>query len=346
MNRRGKLMALPALALTGLAVAACSSSSSGSGAAPASSAAAAPSASGSADLSSVTLRVGDQKGTGEEALLKAAGLLSTLPFKVTFSDFTSGPPILEAMSSGSVDLGGVGDAPPVFAAAGGESVEIVQATKNVTGDGNALLVPKNSPITSIAQLKGKKIAVSEGSSDDYNLLTVLTKASLTPHDITIANLQPANANAAFTSGSVDAWDVWPPYTQQAIVQDNARVLAGGTAYGNPYNFVVASKSAVTDPQKAAAIQVYLATLDKAYVWESTHTNAWATVWGQASGLPSSVMVPAATAMKALPVPVDSAVVSAENAMAEQFYKTGQIPTDVNMTSYSTSKFNSALSDGS
>ena len=74
-----------------------------------------------------TLHVGDQEGTGAEALLQAAGLLNTLPFKVQFDDFTSGPPMLQAMGSGSIDVGGVGDAPPVFAAASGEKIAVIGA---------------------------------------------------------------------------------------------------------------------------------------------------------------------------------------------------------------------------
>ena len=166
----------------------------------------------------MTLNVGDQKGTGAEAVLAAAGLLKTLPFKVNWSDFTSGPPMLQAMASGSVDVGGVGDAPPVFAASGGEAIEIVGA-RQTNGDQDALVVPKGSPITSIQQLKGKKIAYASGSSANYNLLTVLNKASLTTKDVTLVNLQPADALAAFTSGSVEAWDVWPPYVQQVVAQN-------------------------------------------------------------------------------------------------------------------------------
>src|SRR3984957_8116392 len=118
-------MTIPALA--GLAAAGCSSSSSSTSAGTAATNTSSPSASASVNLSSVTLNVGDQKGTGAEAVLSAAGLLNTLPFHVNGSDFTSGPPMLEAMASGSVDVGGVGDAPPVFAASGGEAVEIVGA---------------------------------------------------------------------------------------------------------------------------------------------------------------------------------------------------------------------------
>ena len=126
MIKRPRFYAVTVLALAGLAAAGCSSSSSSSTASSGGSTSS-PSASSAVNLSAVTLNVGDQKGTGAEAVLTAAGLLNTLPFHVSWSDFTSGPPMLEAMASGSVDIGGVGDAPPVFAASGGEQVEIVGA---------------------------------------------------------------------------------------------------------------------------------------------------------------------------------------------------------------------------
>src|SRR5580704_5904150 len=116
MIARSRLYAVTVLAVAGLAAAGCSSSgSSSSSTGTSATSSSSPSASSSANLSSVTLNVGDQKGTGAEAVLSAAGLLNTLPFKVSWSDFTSGPPMLQAMASGSVDIGGVGDAPPVFA---------------------------------------------------------------------------------------------------------------------------------------------------------------------------------------------------------------------------------------
>ena len=348
--------AVAVLAAAGLAAAGCSSSGSSSSAAPpaasaASSTAGSPSTGSSstgssstgANLSSVTLDIGDQKGTGAEAVLTAAGLLSSLPFHVTWSDFTSGPPMLEAMGSGSVDIGGVGDAPPVFAASGGEAIEIVGARETADGDQDAVLVPKNSPITSITQLKGKKIAYGSGSSANYNLLTVLTKAGLTTKDVSLVNLQPATALAAFTSGSVDAWDVWPPYVQQVVAQDNARVLATGSAYGSPYSFEVASKSSVANPEKAAAITVYLKTLDEAYVWAATHTGAWAAAWGKAAGLPASVMDVAAKVDATTPITITPAITSSEQDLVDQFYAAGLIPNKVNISSYITTQFNETVS---
>src|ERR1700733_13669234 len=146
---RPRLYAVTVVALAGLAAAGCSSSSSSSSTGSTDASSASASASSSVNLSSVTLNIGDQKGTGAEAVLTAAGLLNTLPFHVAWSDFPSGPPMLQAMASGSVDIGGVGDAPPVFAAAGGEAVEIVGARTVPGGDQDAVLVPKGSPITSI-----------------------------------------------------------------------------------------------------------------------------------------------------------------------------------------------------
>jgi sulfonate transport system substrate-binding protein len=312
---------LPALALAGLAAAGCSSSSSSSSSTGSSAASTSSPSASTVNLSSVTLNIGDQKGTGAKAVLSAAGLLNALPFHATWSDFTSGPPMLEAMASGSVDIGGVGDAPPVFAAAGGESVEIVGA-RTTAGDQDAVVVPKNSPITSIQQLKGKKIAYGSGSSANYNLLTVLTKAGLTKKDVTLVNLQPALALASFTSGSVDTWDIWPPYVQQVVAQDGARVLATGSGYGSPYSFEVASK---------------------AYAWAATHPSAWAVAWGKAAGLAASVMDVAAKVDATTPVPVTSAIVASEQNLVNQFYAAGLVPTKVEISNYITTEFNGTVS---
>jgi sulfonate transport system substrate-binding protein len=345
MIYRPKLFAVTAIAVTGLAVAGCSSSGSPSASSSSPAAGSSSGTSSAVNLSSVTLNVGDQKGTGAEAVLKAAGLLNTLPFKVNWSDFTSGPPMLEAMASGSVDIGGVGDAPPVFAASGGEAVEIVGARETPSGDQDAVVVPKDSPITSITQLKGKKIAYGSGSSANYDLLTVLDKAGLSTKQATLVNLQPAAALAAFTSGAVDAWAIWPPYVQQVVDQDGAKVIAVGAQYGSPYSFEVASKSAAANPEKAAAIKVYLATLDKAYVWTSKHVGSWGAAWGAASGLPASITDQAAAVDTTVPVTVTSAVTSAEQNLVTEFYKAGLIPNDVNMSDYITSEFNSSVSGG-
>jgi sulfonate transport system substrate-binding protein len=320
------------LALAGGLAAACSSSSSPS--------ASASSTASASDLSSVTLNIGDQKGTGAEAVLTAAGLIDSFPFKLTWADFTSGPPILEAASAGSVDVGGVGDAPPVFAASGGESIVIVGARSTAGGDQDAVVVPHGSSITTVSDLRGKKIAYGSGSSANYQLLTVLKSAGLTTKDVTLVNLQPADALAAFNSGSVDAWDIWPPYVQQ-VQADGATVIATGASYGSPYSFQVASKSAVTG--KAAALKIYLETLNKAYTWTANNPNAWATAWAKATALPLSVMQKAAAIDKQQPIAITSAVIASEQNLVNQFYAAGLIPNKVDITSYITTQFNDTVS---
>jgi sulfonate transport system substrate-binding protein len=252
--------------------------------------------------------------------------------------------MLQAMGAGSVDIGGVGNAPPVFAAAGGSKIAIVGAYQ-ANPLGSALLVPKGSPITSVAQLKGKRIAVAQGSSADYHLLTVLNKAGLSVHDVTLTYLQPAEGLAALTSGHVDAWDIWSPFVEQAEVQKNAKALVTGTGYGSPYSFAVASRAALADPARAAAIKDYLALVAQAHAWATNHQSAWATVWAKASGLPDAVMVKAASDDSSLAVPITPAVITSEQQVSDAFTKAGLIPVHVDFNDYVVTSFNDTASVG-
>jgi sulfonate transport system substrate-binding protein len=211
--------------------------------------------------------------------------------------------------------------------------------------GSALLVPKGSPITSVAQLKGKRIAVAQGSSADYHLLTVLTKAGLSVHDVTLTYLQPAAGLAALSSGHVDAWDIWSPFIEQAEVQKNAKALVTGTGYGSPYSFAVASRAALADSAKAAAIKDYLALVAQAHAWATNHQSAWAAVWAKASGLPDTVMVKAASDDSSLAVPITPAVITSEQQVSDAFTKAGLIPVHVNFSQYAVTSFNDTASVG-
>jgi sulfonate transport system substrate-binding protein len=335
MTKTRKLRLPAALALLALIAAGCSSASAGSGSTSSSDG----SKASTTDVSQVTLHIGDQAGSGSQALLTAAGLISKLPFKVTWADFTSGPPMLQAMAGGAVDIGSVGNAPPVFAAAGGDNLAIVGAFQ-ANPLGSALLVPKNSPIHSIAQLKGKRIAVAQGSSADYHLLTVLKKGGLTVHDVTLDYLQPADGLAALASGHVDAWDIWSPFVEQAEAQDHARLLVSGVGYGSPYSFTVASRGALADPAKAAAIRDYLKLLAQAHAWAATHQAAWAAVWAKATGLPDAIMAKAAKDDAARAVPITPAVVGSEQQVSNAFTTAGLIPGHVDFSKFVDTAFNS------
>src|SRR3978361_501626 len=158
----------------------------------------APAAVPLSELSGLTLQVGDQKG-GTESLLRAAGALDDLPYEVAFSTFTSGPPQIEAATAGKIDFAITGNTPPIFGAASNAKVKVVSAYDG-GGIGDQILGRSDSPITTIADLRGKRIAVGKGSSAHGHILAQLKNAGLTPADVQLVFLQPADALSAFTSG--------------------------------------------------------------------------------------------------------------------------------------------------
>ncbi|GAA1475579.1 ABC transporter substrate-binding protein [Nocardioides aestuarii] len=292
---------------------------------------------GSVDLEQVTLVVGDQKG-GSKALLAAAGELNDVPYEIQWQEFTSGPPLLEAMNSGSVHVGGVGNTPPLFAAAAKGEFQVVQgATYGGTGD--AIVVPKGSDIDGVEDLEGKKVAVAEGSSANYHLLAQLDEAGVSYDDVDIQNLQPADALAAFSGGHLDAWALWEPYTSQAEHDADAEVLVTGKDVVNGYTFQVASDAALEDPATTAALEDYLARIARAQVWSRTHQEAWAEVWAEETGLSQEITLAAVKKRDVEVVPIDGKVVDSEQEMADAFADNGLFPAKFDVSDFFTDQFN-------
>ncbi len=143
--------------------------------------------------------------------------------KVRWFEFQAGPPLLEALNAGSIDFGYTGDAPPIFSQAAGGNL-VYTAAAAPSGEGEAILVKEASPIRTVADLKGRKVAVARGTSSHNLLVAALEKAGLRFSDITPVYLSPADAGSAFTGGSVDAWAIWDPYFAIAQARDATRVL--------------------------------------------------------------------------------------------------------------------------
>ena len=295
---------------------------------------------GSVDLSKVTLIVGDQKG-GSKALLQAAGELDDVPYKIQWQEFTSGPPLLEALNAGSIHIGGVGNTPPLFAAAAKGEFQAVQAA-TYGGTGDAIVVPKGSPIKSVSQLKGKTVGVAEGSSANYNLLAQLDKAGLKYDDVKVQNLQPADALAAFSSGHLDAWAIWEPFTSQAELEANARILVDGSGLVNGMSFEAANPDALKDKATSAAIKDYLGRLAKAQLWSNTHRDEWAKVWSEETGLSDAVTRRAVDRRTAKPTPISSEITSSEQEMADAFVKAGLLPDEFDVAKFFTDDYNSSV----
>lgn len=291
---------------------------------------------GSVDLSQVTLIVGDQKGTSAKALLAASGLDDT-EYTIQWEEFTSGPPMLEALNADAIHVGMVGNTPPIFAAASGGTFKMV-AGATYTGQGDTILVPPDSPLQSVADLKGKKVAVARGSSANYNLLAQLEKAGVSYEDISVEDLQPGDALTAFDSGHVDAWAVWDPYTSQAIEEYGARELANGDGLVNGLNFQVASQAALEDEATKAALQDYLTRITKAQIWSSENKEEWSKVWSEQTGLSQNVTFEAAQNRPVTPVAIDDEVVDSEQGMADTFFENGLLPDEVDVSEFFTDEF--------
>jgi len=289
-----------------------------------------------ADLAKVTLKVGDQKG-GSKSLLAAANLLADVPYKIEWATFTSGPPLLEAASAGAIDIGGVGNTPPIFAAAAKAKISIVSGAKgNVASD--ALLVPQDSPLTDVASLRGKSIAVAKGSSAHGQILLTLKKAGLTTKDVKLNFLQPSEAYAAFNQHQVDAWAVWDPYTSQALLESNARVLTDGTGIANGYTFQVAGTNALGDAGKNSAIRDYVVRIAQAEKWADTHRPEWARAWAKETGLKADVATKAVEAGPDLPVALDDELTASEQQLADAFTDDKTLPGKVEFAKFVDHRF--------
>ncbi|MFJ9627136.1 ABC transporter substrate-binding protein [Streptomyces sp. NPDC091280] len=291
---------------------------------------------------SLTLDVGDQKG-GSEAVLRAAGELKNLDYKIKWSTFTSGPPLLEAVNAKAVDIGGVGNTPPVFAAGAGSKIKVVAAWHG-TSDGDAVLVPKDSKLTSPQQLKGRSIAVAQGSSAHFQLVASLRAAGLSLSDVKVKYLQPADALAAFTSGKVDAWAVWDPYTSQILQAKQGRVLTTGQGVTNGLTFQVAAPGALADKKKAAAIKDYLDRLRRAQTWVFSHQEEWAKVWSKDTGLPYEVALASVkrTNSTRVSVAVDKPLIASEQQIADTFTQLKLIPRKVDFAAFVDTRYNGDL----
>lgn len=191
-----------------------------------------------------SLRIGYQK-YGTLVLLKAKGTLekrlAAQGVTVQWTEFPGGPQLLEGLNVGSVDFGVTGETPPVFAqAAGADLVYVAYEPPAPTSE--AILVPKDSPLKSVAELKGKKVALNKGSNVHYLLVRALEDAGLKYSDIQPVYLPPADGRAAFESGNVDAWVIWDPFLAAAEKQLKARVLRDGQKLVDNHQFYLATRA--------------------------------------------------------------------------------------------------------
>jgi len=283
------------------------------------------------DPSVKQLRVGYQKASVNLVIAKQQKLFEQeFPnAKISWNEFPGGPQILEALAVGSIDIGATGDTPPVYAQAGNKPLHYF-AYETAKPLASAILVPSNSKITQLSQLKGKRIGVHRGSSSHYLLVQAVRKAGLQWTDIQPIWLSPADARAAFQKGAIDAWAIWDPYYASAQVEDKAKVLTTGQSLSPNYTFYLASGDLVKNhPQALKGIIKQVNVADK---WVQSHKAATATLFAQSTGLKLNV---SQTFIQRRPNPSSAAlltqkVIADQQELANHFSELKIIPKSIHI----------------
>ncbi|WP_223813111.1 MULTISPECIES: sulfonate ABC transporter substrate-binding protein [Pantoea] len=279
-----------------------------------------------------TVNIGFQKAN-IFALLKYRGTLDQ-EFKkqgiaVHWIEFPAGPQMLEGLNIGSIDLAATGDAPPTFAqAAQADLVYLGHSPANPKTE--AIVVPADSPIKSVADLKGKRVALNKGSDVNYLLVTALEQAGLTYKDITPVYLPPADARAAFQRGAVDAWVIWDPYYAEVETNAHARLLKSAEGLVPHYTFYLASrKFAETYPHIATEVVDELGSLSQ---WANQNQEEAAKIMSTSTGLPQPIWQRALARMPFGAERMTPEVFTQQQALADTFTRIGLLPVKVDIRS--------------
>lgn len=260
------------------------------------------------------LVIARQQQTLEKALAKRNAT-------VKWVEFTSGPPLLEALSAGSIDIGQTGDAPPIFAQAADKNLVYVAGQPITNGQG--ILVKPGSPIRSIADLKGKRVAFTKGSSAHSVVVLALEKAKLAYTDITPVYLSPPDGAAAFANDSVDAWAVWDPYFAVGEQKHNGRILVNAHDITKTNSFYLANKDfAAKNP---LVLQDAIDSLSQTATWAETHRGDVAAALAEVTGLELPIQTAAANRSSFAIGKVTDDIIATQQGVADRFYKLGLIP---------------------
>lgn len=227
-----------------------------------------------------TLRIGDPTA---QLAFKLSGLdkqLAADGVKVTWANISGGPQSITAFRANKLDCSAVADIPSLFAHWTGTDTQVV--FESVTKDPlqyptYKLGIAPGEKISSLADLKGKKIAYSAGQAQGALVLRVLEKAGLTQKDVDLVDLQSTGTtyNTALGSKAVDVAPLGAATVGTYLSQYKGS-SAIYTGIRDDASTVYCLTSAVKDQAKAAALRDYVALRAKAVLWENTHLDEWKT----------------------------------------------------------------------
>jgi sulfonate transport system substrate-binding protein len=270
------------------------------------------------------IRIGYQK-TGVLVIARQQAILekhfAARGIAVKWVEFSSGPPMMEAMSTGSVDLGSVGDTPPIFAQAAGANIVYVAGSPITNGQG--ILVQGDSDIRTLSDLRGKRVGVAKGTSAHNVLIATLEKAGLKYEDITPVYLSPPDAGPAFANRSIDAWAIWDPYFAIGEKKQNGRILVNAREVAKTNSFYIANRDFANN--YARETREIIEGLTEAARWAEAHRDAVAASLAAVTGVPLDVQTVAANRASFTIGPVTEDIIVTQQAVADRFYKLGLIP---------------------
>jgi len=278
-----------------------------------------------------TLKIGYQKSSVTLFTARAKGVfeakLAPIGYDVTWAEFSSGPPLLEALAAGAVNFGYTGEPPVIFAQAAGAPIVYVAAA-DPSPRAVAILKPAGSKLQSVKELAGKTVAVAKGSSAHYLLVSALAHAGVPYAAVNKVFLQPADARAALTRGAVDAWSIWDPFfadaqaTGAALLTDGTGLMPNRAYYTSRRDFAAAHPDALS-----AAIEV----LNDLEAWEQNHITETATAIAPSIGLPVPVLANWFDRQKYGVHKLTPEVFAGQQQIADSFFKLGLIPSAINVT---------------
>jgi aliphatic sulfonates family ABC transporter substrate-binding protein len=216
-----------------------------------------------------------------DAALRAAGRPAA-----QWIEFPSGPPMLEAMAAGSVDIGATGESPPIFAQAAGAPL-VYLAAEPITGLSSAILVHQDAPFRKFADLRGHKVAFTKASSAHLVVAKALRQAGMTFGDIVPINLSPADAAGAFAAGAIDAWSIWDPYYALTMAKAQSRAIVTGNQLPPSDAFLLGNRT--TAAAKRDDLRTVLSALRSEAVWAHDNPDAVVTLTARQSGLPEAIV---------------------------------------------------------
>jgi sulfonate transport system substrate-binding protein len=277
------------------------------------------------------IRIGYQKSSTLTAILKANGelekALAPLGVRISWHEFTSGLPLLEAINTGNVDFGAdVADTVPLFAQAAGAKLAYI-AEEAASPSAQAILVTAESPINTGADLKGKRIAVTKGAGSHFLLLAALAKSGLTFKDISPAYLTPADGRAAFVGGNVEAWVAWDPFLTSAQRQSNARILLDGSGGVASYKRYYLSSASFAD-RHGDALNVIFSKLRETGAWVKAKPKDAATLLAGLWGIDAATVEEANSHRSYQVGAVTAPGLSEQQRIADAFFAEGLLPIKV------------------